>query len=176
MRAPHALVAACGYLFSGSRSSLTATLVPAHSPSCEECAGHFALQLRRRAMEHGYPQNSTTSQRPIWTPFDRTTHATSLMTIAHVLRQIPTPSRATIADVRPCFSDLGTPQARDARLGSVQERSSELLALKQEVVRRLRSRRGAAEYHRQQGTAATGRETHACLWSHSACRPSRPLV
>ena len=96
--------------------------------------------------------------------------------IAHVLRQIPTPSRATIADVRPCFSDLGTPQARNARLGSVQERSSELLALKQEVVRRLRSRRGAAEYHRQQGTAATGRETHAYLWSHSSCRPSRPLV
>ena len=51
-----------------------------------------------------------------------------------------------------------------------QERCSELLAFKQEVVRRPRSRATAAKDHRQQGRAATGCVTHACLWSHSSCR------
>ena len=61
--------------------------------------------------------------------------------------QIGAPSRTGIADVRPCLSDLRTPTERNERRGSVKERRSELLAFKQEVVRRvdIRASRGASE-------------------------------
>ena len=62
-------------------------------------------------------------------------------------RQICAPSRTDNADVRPRLSDQRRPSERNERRGTVKERRSELLALKQEVeVRRvqlLRHRSGA---------------------------------
>ena len=48
--------------------------------------------------------------------------------------QIPTPYHAIGADVCPRLSDPSRPLERNARQGTIQERRSELFAVKQEMV------------------------------------------
>ena len=55
------------------------------------------------------------------------------LTILVEKRQIRTPSHAIGADVSPRLSDLGRPLELNARQGTIQERRSELSAVKQEV-------------------------------------------
>ena len=49
---------------------------------------------------------------------------------------------ADAADVRPCLPDPARPQELDERQGTHQERRSELLAVKREVVRQVQLLRG----------------------------------
>ena len=75
---------------------------------------------------------------------------------------------AAVADVSPCLSDLGAPTALNERRGCVQERRSELFALKQEV-----EQTGQLWRHKRRPPPSSRK---SCLRARKLCANSTALI